>query len=156
MPVFSEKPPLTSSDCYKTMKNASIVIKLGINVDWAIVFQTACSMINFLLPWQRGGVSKLPKTVILHWIFFSKWISNCYTFLIDLLRVKGFSVLVKCYLRIILRPFPASQMSNFFLSDEGGFAPLQTPWQRGAHPPFGTPLTYLFHGGRRRKRTQFF
>jgi hypothetical protein len=30
---FIEKPPVTSSNCYKTMKNASMLMKLGINVD---------------------------------------------------------------------------------------------------------------------------
>jgi hypothetical protein len=31
--VFIEKPPVTSSNCYGTMKNASILMKLGTNVD---------------------------------------------------------------------------------------------------------------------------
>jgi hypothetical protein len=33
MAVFIEKPPVTSSNCYETIKNASILIKLGTNVD---------------------------------------------------------------------------------------------------------------------------
>jgi hypothetical protein len=33
MAVFIEKPPVTSSSCYETMKIASILIKLGTNVD---------------------------------------------------------------------------------------------------------------------------
>jgi hypothetical protein len=33
MAVFIEKPPVTSSNYYKTMKNASILMKLGTNVD---------------------------------------------------------------------------------------------------------------------------
>jgi hypothetical protein len=67
MAVFIEKPPVTSSNCYETMKNASILMKLGTNVDYTIAYVTACSMVNFLLPWQRGGdVSKLPKITILH------------------------------------------------------------------------------------------
>jgi hypothetical protein len=33
MAVFIEKPPVTSSNCYETMKNASILMKLGKNVD---------------------------------------------------------------------------------------------------------------------------
>jgi hypothetical protein len=32
MAIFIEKPPVTSSNCYETMKNASILMKLGINV----------------------------------------------------------------------------------------------------------------------------
>ena len=156
MPVFAEKPPLASSNCHKTVKNASIVIKLGISVDWSIDFVTACSMLNLLLPWQRGGISKVPKITILHRFFHSKLISKRYYFLLDGVRDKGFSTLITCCLKINQRPFPASHKSKFFLSDEGGQAPLQTPWQRGAHPPSGTPLRYLFDGGRRRKRGQFF
>jgi hypothetical protein len=33
MAVFIEKPPVTSSNCYETMKNPSILMKLGTNVD---------------------------------------------------------------------------------------------------------------------------
>jgi hypothetical protein len=33
MAVFIEKPTVTSSNCYETMKNASILMKLGKNVD---------------------------------------------------------------------------------------------------------------------------
>jgi hypothetical protein len=64
-------------NCYETMKNASILIKLGTNVDWIIAFVTTCSVCNFLLPWQRGDISQLPKITILCWFFFpSKLISQ--------------------------------------------------------------------------------
>jgi hypothetical protein len=33
MAIFIEKPPVTSSNCYETMKNASMLMKLGTNVD---------------------------------------------------------------------------------------------------------------------------
>jgi hypothetical protein len=65
MAVFIEKPPVTSSNCYETIKNALILMKLGTNVDYTIASVTACScvtacsMVNFLLPWQPGDVSKL-------------------------------------------------------------------------------------------------
>jgi hypothetical protein len=62
MAVFIEKPP-------ETMKNASILMKLGTNVDYTTASVTACSIVNFLLPWQRGDVSKLPKNTILHCFF---------------------------------------------------------------------------------------
>jgi hypothetical protein len=65
MAVFIEKSPVTSLNCYKTIKFASILIKLGTNVDWTIAFVTTCSGLNFLLPWQRGDISKLPKITIL-------------------------------------------------------------------------------------------
>jgi hypothetical protein len=61
MAVFIEKLPVTSSNCYETMKNASILMKLGTNVDWTIASVTACSILNFLLPWQWGGPLKISK-----------------------------------------------------------------------------------------------
>jgi hypothetical protein len=50
MVVYIEKPPVTSSNCYETMKNASILMKLGTKCDWTIASVTACSIVNFLLP----------------------------------------------------------------------------------------------------------
>jgi hypothetical protein len=41
MSVFIEKPTVTSSNCYETMYNASIEMKLGTNVDWTIASVTA-------------------------------------------------------------------------------------------------------------------
>jgi hypothetical protein len=61
MVVFIEKSPVTSSNRYKTIQTASILIKLGANVDWTIAFVTTCSGLNFLLLWQRGDISKLKK-----------------------------------------------------------------------------------------------
>jgi hypothetical protein len=72
MAVFIEKPPVTGSNCYETMKNASILIKIGTNVDWTIASVTASSIINFLLAWQRGEVSKSRKINILHCFFSIK------------------------------------------------------------------------------------
>jgi hypothetical protein len=80
MAVFTEKPPVTSSNCYETMKNASILIKLGTNIDWTIAFVTTYSILNFLLPWQRGHISKLPKITILPRFRPSKFISKCCNF----------------------------------------------------------------------------
>jgi hypothetical protein len=50
MAIFIEKSPVASSNCYKTIKNASILIKLGKNVDWTVAFEQTCSVLNFLLP----------------------------------------------------------------------------------------------------------
>jgi hypothetical protein len=61
MAVFIEKSPVTSSNCYNTIQTAPTLIKLGKNVDWTIALATKCSGLNFLLPWQRGDISKLPK-----------------------------------------------------------------------------------------------
>jgi hypothetical protein len=62
---FHLKVSVTSSNCYKTIKTASILIKLGTNVDWTIALATTCSGLNFLLPLQREDISKLPKITIL-------------------------------------------------------------------------------------------
>jgi hypothetical protein len=63
MAILIEKTPVTSSNYYETMKNASILMKLDTNVDWTIASVIACSILNFQLPWQRGNVSKLPKSL---------------------------------------------------------------------------------------------
>jgi hypothetical protein len=70
MAVFIENHPVTSSNCYETMKNASILMKLGTNVDWTITSVTAYSIVNFLLPWQRGGRHKIAKNHYFALIFF--------------------------------------------------------------------------------------
>jgi hypothetical protein len=36
IPIFIEKPPVKSSNCYETMKNDLILMKLGTNNDWTI------------------------------------------------------------------------------------------------------------------------
>jgi hypothetical protein len=46
--------------------------------------------------------------------------------------------------------FSLSQVQNF-LGDEADSTPLQTPKQKGAHPPSGNPLMYLLDGGRAEK-----
>jgi hypothetical protein len=63
MAVFIEKPPVTSSNCYETMKNASILMKLGTNVDWTIALATTCSIVNFQLPWQQGTSQNCEKSL---------------------------------------------------------------------------------------------
>jgi hypothetical protein len=83
MTVFIEKSPVSSSNCYKTIQTALILIKLGTNVDWTIDFVTTCSVLNFLLLWQRVDISKLPKVTILRRVFPSKLISKCCNFSMD-------------------------------------------------------------------------
>jgi hypothetical protein len=43
MAIFIGKSPVTSSNCYKTIKTASILIKLGTYVNWTIDFVTTSS-----------------------------------------------------------------------------------------------------------------
>jgi hypothetical protein len=81
MAVFIEKPPVTSStEHYGTMKNALILMKINTSTDWKIA-----SVLTFLLPWQRGNVSKLPKITILHCFFAhqNKLISKYCNFSMD-------------------------------------------------------------------------
>jgi hypothetical protein len=127
MAVFTEKPPNTSSNCYDTMKNASILIKLGTNVDWTIAFVTTCLVLNFLLPWQRGDISKLPKITILPRFFPSKFISKCCNFSRDWDRVEGFSALVTRYIMIDLGSFLASHKFQIFLAMTGTPPPFKPP-----------------------------
>jgi hypothetical protein len=97
MAVFIERPPVTSSNCYKTMKNASILMKLGTCVDWTITSGT-CSILNFLLPWQL--------------------ISKCCNSSMEWERVKDFSALVTCHLKIHLRPIVVCHMPKIFFKSK--------------------------------------
>jgi hypothetical protein len=148
MAVFTEKPSVTSSNCYyETLKNALILIKLGTNVDLTIDFVTTCSVLNFLLPWQQEDISKLPKTTILRWYFSSKLIPKCCNFSMDCDLAKGFSALVSHYITIDLGSFIVSHKSKIFLAMMGTTAPFKPPKQKGAHPSFGNHLMYHFHTG---------
>jgi hypothetical protein len=66
MVVYAEKPPVTSSNCYETMKNVSIPVKLGTNVDWTIASVTACSILNFLYHGNGETSQNCQKNTILH------------------------------------------------------------------------------------------
>jgi hypothetical protein len=133
MAVFLEKPPVTSSNCYETIKNASI-LKFPVTMAYA------------------GRL----KITILHYFFPSKLISKCCNFPMHWERVKDFSALVTRYLKIDLRPFLACHMSKIFLAMRGTAAPLQTPKQKGAHSPSANPLMYHCDGGLSRKSDHFF
>jgi hypothetical protein len=111
MVVYIEKSPVTSSNCYKTIKTAIILIKLGTNVNWTIAFVTTCPGLNFLLLWQWGEISKLPKITISRWFFPSKLISKCCNFSADWDRIKCFLALVTHYLTVDLGSFLASHKS---------------------------------------------
>jgi hypothetical protein len=57
MAVFIKKPPVTNSNCYETIKNDSILMELGTNVDYTITSVTACSMVNSCYH-GNGGTSQ--------------------------------------------------------------------------------------------------
>jgi hypothetical protein len=129
MAVLIQKLPVISSNCYETLKNASILIKFGTHVDWTIAIVTTCSVLNFLLPWQRGDISNLPNINIFRWFFPLKLILKCCNFSMDWDRVKGFSELVTHYLMVDLGSFLASHSTKF-------------SWRWGRLPPPSTPPTY--------------
>jgi hypothetical protein len=124
MAVFSEKPPVTSSNCFENMKNASILMKLGTSVDWTIASVTAFSIINFLIPLQRVTSQNCEKSLFC--FFSSKLISKCCNFSMDWDTVKGFSALVSSYPKIYLRPYCLPHVQNF-LGDEGDCCPFKPP-----------------------------
>jgi hypothetical protein len=61
MAVFIEKAPVTSSNCYETMKNASILMKLGTNVEWNITSVYSMLHLKFPVTLARGGRLKIAK-----------------------------------------------------------------------------------------------
>jgi hypothetical protein len=111
----------------KCFNTNPILIKLGTNFDWTIAFVTTCSVLNFLLPWQRGDISKLPKITILSRFLPSKFISKCCNFSRDWDRVKVFSALVTRYIMIDLRSILASHKSKIFLAIRGTPPPFKPP-----------------------------
>jgi hypothetical protein len=121
-------------------ENASILMKLGTYVDETIASVTACSIVNFLLLWQRGTFQNCQKTLFCIVFFSSKLISKCCNFSMNWNRVKGFSASVTSYPKINLRPFLACHMSKIFLTMRGNLPPLNPPKHKGAHPPSDNPL----------------
>jgi hypothetical protein len=117
-----------------------MLIKLGTNDYWTIAFVTACSILYFILPWQWGDISKLPKIAILRWFFSIKTdFKVLQPRIMDWDRVKelDFSVLVTPYLKIDFYReaiLSLSQVQNF-LNIEGEVAPFKPPCRRGhIHP----------------------
>jgi hypothetical protein len=108
------------------MKLWKILIKLGTNVDWTIAFVTTCSVLNFLLPWQRGDISKLPKITICLDFFHQNLFQSAATSQGIEIESKAFSV---GYTLPYDRPgviLSLSQVQNFSWR-WGGLRPLQTP-----------------------------
>jgi hypothetical protein len=64
---YLQKPPVTSSNCYETMKNASIVIKLGTNVDCLCNDMLS---LNFPVTMATRGHLKIAKNHYFALIFF--------------------------------------------------------------------------------------
>jgi hypothetical protein len=135
--VYFHWKVVTSSNFFKIIKTATILIKLGTNVDWTSAVVTTCSVLNFLIPRQRVDISKLPKNHYFELVFSIKIDFNIS---LDWDRIKGFSALVTCCIMIELGSFLASYKSRKFLAMRGGCRPFQTPKQKGAHPPSGNPL----------------
>jgi hypothetical protein len=147
MTVFIEKSPVTSSNRYKTIKTASILIKFGTNVYWTNAFVPTYPGLNLLLPWQRGDISNCKNPLFCVEFFHLQLISKCCNFSMDLDRVKCFSAFVTRYLIIDLGLILASQNSNIFLAN---------PPNRRVHIPFLAVPWCICWLGVRRKSGHFF
>jgi hypothetical protein len=79
MAVFSEKSPVTSSNCYNTTKTASILIKLGTNVIWTIAFVTRYSGLNFLYHGNEGTSQNCQKSLFCIDFFHQNWFQSVAT-----------------------------------------------------------------------------
>jgi hypothetical protein len=60
---MAEKSPVTCLNCYKTIKTASILIKLGTNVDWTIALS-----LKFPVTMATRGHLKIAKN---HYMCFA-------------------------------------------------------------------------------------
>jgi hypothetical protein len=102
--VYIEKPPVTSLNCYETIKDASMFIRLL----WI-------GMLNLKFPvtMVTRGHLKIARNHYFALFFFpSKHILKCCDSSMDWERVKGFSALVTYYLLIDLRFILASNKSK--------------------------------------------
>jgi hypothetical protein len=77
MPVFIEKPHVTSLNCYKTIKNASILIKHGTNVDRTIASVKVLLNCRFTVTMATGGRFKIAKNHYFSIFFPSILFSMC-------------------------------------------------------------------------------
>jgi hypothetical protein len=132
MVVVIKKYSVSSSNCYKTIKTASIPIILGTNVGWTIYLVTTCSVLNFMLPWQRGTSQNCHKSLFHVDCFPSKLILNCCNFLMDWDKVKGFGNTLRYGRSGVI--FSLIQVQTF-LGDVGGLPPLQSPQTEGGTSP---------------------
>jgi hypothetical protein len=103
-------------------------------------------LLNFLLPWQRGDISKLPKITILPRFFRSKFISKCCNFSRDWDRVKGFSALVPRYLMIVMGHFYPLTSPQFSWRWMGLRPPSNPPNGRGQIPFLANPWCNIWTG----------
>jgi hypothetical protein len=104
-----------------------------------------------LLPCQRGGISKLPKITILRWLFHSNWFQSDATSQWIEIESKAFQRWLG-YLKVEVKSCLASQKSMFVFEMWGSADRFQQPKMKGAHPPSGTTLVYLFDRRWRRKK----
>jgi hypothetical protein len=119
------------------MENTPILMNLGTNVDLTIAFVTSYSILHFLLPWQWGDISKLPKITIS--------IKNDFKVLQLLIGLRVCKRLFS--LKVCLKTFLACHLSKIFLEMREATTPLQTRKQKGANSRSGNPLFYLFDRG---------
>jgi hypothetical protein len=143
MAVFNEKSPVTCSSCYKTIKTASILIKVG----WTIAFVTTCSVLNFPDTMETRGHLKIAKKSLFCVDFFHQnWFQSAATSQWIEIESKAFQHWLNNYDRpgVI---FSLSQVQNF-LGDEGdGLRPPSNPQNRRRHIPLlATPWCIFWMG----------
>jgi hypothetical protein len=79
MVVFIEKPPVTSLNCYETIKNASILIKLVKSVAWTIALVIAYSFVNSCYPGNEGTHENWKKKLFCVDISHENWFQGAAT-----------------------------------------------------------------------------
>jgi hypothetical protein len=153
----SEKPPVTSSNCYETIKNASILIKrfiflyFGTNVDWTNAFVTTCSVLNSCYHGSEETSQNCQKSLFCVDFFHQNGFESAATSQWIKIESKAFCV---SYTLPYDRPgviSSLSQVQNFFVM-RGNATPIQTP---KTHPASGNPLMNFFDRGSAEKLITF-
>jgi hypothetical protein len=133
MAVLIEKLPVTSSNCYETMKNASILNKLGTNVDHCLCNDMLS--LKFLVTMATRGNLKIAKNHYFALIFSIKIDFKVLQLLNELRksqRLFRVGYTVPYDRRGVI--FSLTQVQKF-LCDEGNYRPPLNPPNRRGHIP---------------------
>ena len=153
--IFAAKLRLANSNCSWFTMDTSLRSKLDICLDWAIAFRKLPLERLLILPWKRGGVSKLAKIAF----FLNFGPQNEFQFPVHVLRNEWVSTYFRDFWHVFLGSFWAIiqlfSMSIFFPDVRGAAPPSNPGKQRGAHPPSGTPQCFIFVGSASKKWSTF-
>ena len=134
------------SNCHRITNNCPIFMILCHNVHYNTSFQTRSLLAKSWLPWQRGGVSKLSKSVIWHQNLTFPKISKCHGHGSIASRCERLSELWKHVSSMHFRPLPRSWNPNFSQRWGGLPAPFKPPGRGGHIPPLGPPWCIFLLG----------